>query len=309
MVNDDISTGFVLDEEDAKLGIHNNKTTNRTKITANEICHTSFSAKLDHVQYGKWNGEDAVLIGLSFHFRFPNESRGRFTDASVRLTLKETKDSSLTRPEDRNYNNDPHIVLFAPQQVLGTLTKTEKTKHWTLTTDLKAKDPANVGELGVGGELGGEDAFDRNSRMRINGYTDSDDDHHEDNEALWNIKEDKKQESGILHDFPAAIVALLPKAPQYPVKITGHVKTSVAFSLNPMRLVPTHDEASFLDRKTGKGQPVRPDLEFSDANFPWAQVVNIPKEYEVSDPWFQCFVSMRSNAIAGTACWSSIAKT
>lgn len=285
MLNGDISTDFEVDEKSqSTLSIINKGEKNRLKITAQDINKTGFVAKLDHVQYGQWKGEEAVLVRLSFHFHFPNESSKRLTAATIRITLEETKDATFTEVSPRNPMNDPQIVLLAPVQVCGELTKESRGFDWRLNVPVKL----NVlgAEVGVEAEAGVTAEKSLDHRMWIKGFTNSDDLHHEDNEAVWEIQENKAQESGILHHFPAALVFRLPPNPKHPVKLRGKVIPSIAFSLNPLRLVQKRDDAVFLDRVTSKPEeqkPFAPELDFSDPDFPWDEVVKIPSEYTVCE--------------------------
>jgi hypothetical protein len=280
MLNGDIETDFELDESsEVSLRISNDNETNREKVTAQDLGSTSYSAKLKLVQYGKWDGEEAVLLGFLFEFRFKNESVKRLTSANVRLTLEETKDSGLTDPSPRNPRNDPQVVMITPAQVCGTFSTESKSRHWSLTVPIKYSG-AGV-EAGLEPEGGEDTDFDRDHRMWINGWTDSDDEHHEDNVAGWEIQENKIQKSGILHRFPAALVALLPKNPEHCFKMTCHVTTSIALSVNPARLLPKKDDATFFDRSTTKGKQVAPGTDFKSEDFPWDQVVHIAEQYAV----------------------------
>jgi hypothetical protein len=280
MLNGDIETDFQLDESsEATLQIRHDGEINRTKITAQDISSTSFAAKLNHVQYGKWSGQDAVLLKFSFEFRFQNESIKRFTAASIRITLQETKDATLSEPSPRNPKNDPHIARIAPVQVCGELKKESKSRHWQISVPVKY---TGFGvEAGGEGEVGVDTVADVDHRMWINGFTDGDDEHHDDNIAVWETQENAVQDSGILHRFPAALVAILPKGPKHLIKLTGQVTPTIAFSLNPLRLRQKKDDPVFLDRETQKGDPIAPDLDFKSPEFPWDEVVKIPSEYSV----------------------------
>ncbi|KAL9065337.1 MAG: hypothetical protein Q9157_007503 [Trypethelium eluteriae] len=280
MLNGDIETDFLVDEASkATLRIQHDGAANRAKITAQEISRTSFTARLTHVQYGTYNGDDAVLLRFNFEFRFENESIKRLKSASIRLTLEETRDSTLVDPSPRNPKNDPKIVVIAPVQVCGEVKEEVKSKYWLLRIPVQY---SNFGlKAGPEGEFGVESEVNIDHRMWINGYTTSDDYHHEDNIVIWDIKENEAQESGILHRFPTMLVAVLPKEPKLPVKLTGLVQPSIAFSLNPLRLRSKRDDPIYLDTNTPKGEPFAPTLDFNSPDFPWQDVVNILPEYTV----------------------------
>lgn len=187
MLNGDIETGFEVDESSqATLRIQHDGSSNRTKITAHELGSTSFTAKLNLVQYGTWAGEDAVLLGFDFQFRFPNDSSKRFKAATIRVTLQETQDAELADPSPRRPLNDPRVVLIAPVQVCGELKKETKSRFWSLRVPVKYQQFG--AQAGIEGEFGVESEAELERRMWITGFTDSDDLHHEDNAVVWEIK-------------------------------------------------------------------------------------------------------------------------
>ena len=283
MPNEDFETSFAVDESsESTLRIEHRHSDgpNREKITAQTVNSTSFSAKLSHVQYGKWHGEDAVLLLLNFTFRFQNESIKRFTDATIRLTLEETKDASLATPNPRNPKNDPSIVFIAPVQICGELKTESKSRDWRLKVPVKYTG-AGI-DAGVEAQRGGSSDVDVDHMMWLKGFTDSDDRHHADNAVVWDIQENSAQKSGILHRFPAAVVAKMPKEPAYPMKLIVLVTPTMAFTINPIRLFQKRDDGVYLDRYTAKGQPFAEGLDFHDPKFPWDEIVKMPEEYSVS---------------------------
>jgi len=278
-LNGDFETYFDVDEASkTTLRIYNNGVTNREKITAQDLSGISFSAKLTHVQYGTYNGADAVLLRFYMGFQFRHNSRKRITFAMMRFMLEETQDSSFTPHSPRNPLNDPVIRVLSPVQVTGEITTESVNRKWSLSVPIQYQSFGMTAGPEFGFET--EAAFVQEHRMWILGGTTSTDDHHEDNIARWEMSENKSQESGILHRLPVAIVATLPSDPPLPVKVTGTVETSVAFSLNPVRLKQKRDDPIFLDRKTGKGSPVAPGLDFGSQDFPWHEVVQLSCELE-----------------------------
>ena len=281
MLNGDIETDFEVDESsDTTLRVKHDGSANRPKITSQTINKTAFYARLTHVQYGTWRGEDAVILGFEFEFRYPDESLKRMIAASIRLTLEAVKDSTLSAPDaPLDPKNDPQIVLLAPGQVRGEIKPESVSRSWALQVPVKYHFFGL--DIGVEGSLGQDTTVESDHRMWINGFSDSDDEHYEDNAVVWDTGENQGQKSGILHRFPAAVVAKLPKNPQHPVKLTGRVTPSVAYSLNPLRLRQKKDDPVFLDRLTGKGDAIAPGTDFGSADFPWDKIVHIPQEYSV----------------------------
>ena len=254
---------------------------NREKITAQEVGRTRFTARLTHVQYGTYEGQAAVLLRFGFEFGFKNDGLKRLTFASVRITLEETADKDLHEPTPRNPKNDPKVVLITPSQVCGEATSENRSRGWGLSVPVQYQSFG----LKLGPELEYNDdwEFTKDYRLWITGLRTSDDRHDMDNCALWEMKENERQKSGILHRFPAALVAVLPNAPAHPVKVTGLVDCSIAFSVNPYRLRQKRDDPVYLDRLTPKGTPVAPDIDFSSPKFPWTDVVKVPTEYRTSE--------------------------
>jgi hypothetical protein len=278
--NEDLEIEFEVDDSSkAVLSIQNRGIPNRDKVTADQIGNTSFSAKLSHVQYGTYEGTPAALLIFNFHFGFRNGSWKRITYASIKLTFEETSGPSLTFPEPRNPNNDPIIAALSPIQVCGEVTTVQKSRRWNLTV------PVQYQSFGItaGPQIGLDDQTDYSNdhRMWLTGLSTSEDDHDADNSVSWEIQENSAQGSGILHNFPAAVVITLPKDPEHHVKITGVVRPFVAFTVNPLRLKQKKDAPVYLDRKTSKGKPIVPGVDFNDKAFPWNEIVQIPTEYQV----------------------------
>ena len=278
-LNADFETDFELDESsDATLRIqHDSKTPNREKVTADDIRSTGFLARLIHVQYGTYSDKPAVLLRFNFEFRFRNESSRRFKHATISLIMEETKDASLEDPKPRKFLNDPHIVVMGPVQVCGEVRTVDKKRIWDISVPIQYEDHG----VKAGPELkfGDEKNWDQEHRMWINGYRTSDDDHYNDNGVVWDMQENKVEKSGILHQWSAALVAILPSNPPNPVKFKVVVHPTIAFSLNPLRLKPKKDDPVYLDRVTSKGAPVADGKDFSAPDFPWTEVFNSFAEY------------------------------
>ncbi|KAI1619204.1 hypothetical protein EDD37DRAFT_305791 [Exophiala viscosa] len=281
MLNGDFETGFSIDEgSEATLRIRHDGNPNRTKITAQDLGNTSFAVKLSHVQYGTYSGQEAVLLRFNFEFTFQDGGLKRFQSAAIRLKLEETQDASLSDPSPRLPKNDPKIVVIAPVQIYGEVKKESRTRSWELSVPIQYNNRG--AQAGLEASYTSTTQVEVDHRMQIHGSTTSDDEHDDDNIAVWRTIENKAQESGILHQFPAAVVAVLPAEHERPVKLTALVQPSIIFSLNPLRLVQKKDDAVFLDRRTPKGKPFGHGLDFDNPAFPWGDVVNIPKEYHLT---------------------------
>lgn len=283
MLNGDIESGFEVEEEsEPTLRIQNQGVVNRPVMTRQDLSTTAYKAKLVRVQYGTWSGKEAVLLCFDFTFRFPNDDWKRLVKATIRLTLEETANSQFADPVPRNPLNDPHIVLIAPAQVCGELKSETRSHGWKLSVPLKFSQFG--AEAGIEAEYGESVEGQAERRLWLTGHTDGDDLHHEENAVVWSIKENEVQRSGILHRFPTALVACLPSGPAHPLKLKAQVTPVVAHSINPLRLLQKRDEPIYLDRSTPRGDPVASGMDFKDPNFPWEEVIVIPKEYSVCSP-------------------------
>jgi hypothetical protein len=281
LLNANFETDFDLDTSSGStLKIRHEGEGNREKITADRIHNTKFSAKLSTVQYGTWKTEQAVLVVFAFHFGFKNEKRDRYTSATITVEFEETRNTKLEKPPIKNPKNDPEVKFFAPVQICGTISKEGVKRQWNFEGRLGYQIPLGP-DLGVKPAFNKESTTEKNRRMWITGETDSDDDHRYDNKVTWELKENKVEESGILHDLSTAVVITLPKSPQHLVKVKMSVTPFVALSVNPLRLLQKKDDPILLDRKTPKGPQFGQGMDFSDENFPWASIVNIPTEYQV----------------------------
>ena len=281
VLNSDFRTEFELDTSAGNtLRIHNDSQVNREKITANRIHNTLFSCLLKTVQYGTYEKDLAVLLVFAFHFGYHDEARDRYTTAAIEFEFEETSNAQLQTPDPRNKNNDPEVKFIAPVRVSGTPSKEKNSLKWILEGSLTYQIPLGPAP-GLTPSVESEKSLERNRRMWLNGEMDSDDDHRYHNRALWTTGENQVEKSGILHNFPAAVVVTLPKDPKHLIKVKVAVTPYVAFSINPIRLFPKRDDPIFLDRSTPKGPQYAAGKDFSDTDFPWASVVKIPTEYEV----------------------------
>lgn len=284
-LNGDFRMTFDVDESDSAIlskinHIPTPDGTARTNVTAQIIGSTSYAAKLETVQYGKYRGRDAVLLIWNMRFAFNNETFKRFMSANIKITLEECEDDTVKLPPDseRNPNNDPIVVAWGPNQVCGQVTTVQHRQMWSLETPLTF-GLSGVADATIQGARTNEAAFGRDSRMWIVGNTEADDDHNDDNTVCWRMRENRTQKSGILHDFPAFLIATLPNSPSRMVRVSAMVRPYIAFSLNPIRLLQKHDDPTLLDRKTSKGQPIAPGIDFADVDFPLDSIIRIPTEF------------------------------
>ena len=280
-LNSDYQTEFELDTRSGNLlKIHNEKEVNREIITARRINNTLFHCLLKTVQYGTWDHLPAALLVFDFHFGYRDACRDRFTEAVIEIEFEETINSQFEVPDPRNKNNDPEVKLLAPVRVLGNPSKEKVSSKWFLEGNLTYQIPLGP-QAGVTPHKEKEVSSERQRRMWLNGDRDSDDYHRHHNRIVWRTGENKVEETGILHNFPAATVIILPRDPKNCVKAKVVVTPHVAFSANPVRLFPKRDDPIFLDRTLSKGPQYEAGRDFSDSDYPWETIVKIPTEYEV----------------------------
>ena len=281
-LNADFHTDFELDTTSGNLlKIRNEEDeVNRTKITARRINNTLFSCLLKTVQYGTWDHLPAALLVLDFHFGYRDGCRDRFTSAVIEVEFQETTNARFEAPDPRNKNNDPEVKLLAPVRVLGEPSKEKHVSKWFLEGNLTYQIPFGP-QAGVTPHKEKKVSSERQRRMWINGDPDSDDYHRHHNRVVWTTGENRVEETGILHYFPAATVIALPNDPQHCVKAKVVVTPHVAFSVNPIRLFPKRDDPIFLDRVNAKGPQYEDGRDFGDPDYPWESVIKIPTEYEV----------------------------
>ena len=270
--------------DDNILRIKHDGHENRERITAYRVGSTRYSAVLETVQYGKFQGEDAALLVFHFHFGFREKHLDRYYFATIRIEFEETGDAQFTRPEPRNFANDPEVKMVIPVQIYGNLDPKKKTRTWNLAGSITASAPVpSAPQLSVNPSGGGQNEYSTNYRMNILGELDSNDDHPNfHNAALWTTEENAVHSSGILHNWKSAVVITMPKHPSRPVKATMRIEASAKFSLNPARLWPRRDDPILLVKGVSKGKQYTQNIDFDDPQFPWTDVVRIPAEYEVS---------------------------
>lgn len=282
-VNQDIQTEFELDKTAGTTlgGIKNKGKTNREKVTAASIKHTSFKCTLDRVQYGTYDSAPACLIEFDFWFHFENTSKSRLrcTTAFIEIVFTQTTDSNFTPPATAAPDDDPAVVLFGPAKVWG-LTKsvTEKQTHLVMLPFLIKSTGVDMGVQYVNTR---ESELEVDHRMNIQGSTVGDAEHSRDNIVRWKLDENEAQKDGIVHQFRAVVVVLLPPGGRMKAKVT--VKPTVKFSLNPARwlLKQTSDDPVYLDGVTNKGRALDGLVDFHDPGFDWTQSIKIPTEYQV----------------------------
>ena len=232
------------------------------------------------MQYRTYEKDLAVLLVFAFHFGYHDEARDRYTTAAIEFDFEETSNAQLQTPDPRNKNDDPEVKFIAPVRVSGTPIKEKYSLKSILEGSLTYQIPLGPAP-GLTPSVESEKSSERNRPMWLNGEMDSDDDHRYHNRALWTTGENQVEKSGILHNFPAAVVVTLPKDPKHFIKVKVAVTPYVAFSINLIRLFPKRDDPIFLDRSTPKGPQYAVGKDFSDTDFPWESVVKIPTEYEV----------------------------
>lgn len=283
-VNQDIETEFEFDKTAGTTlgGIKNKGKTNREKVTAASIKHTSFKCILDRVQYGTYDLKPACLIEFDFWFHFENKSKSRLrcTTAFIEIVFTKTTDEKFTPLPNHSPDDDPVVVLFGPAKVWGLMKSvTEKQTHLLMIPFLIKSDSIDTGIKYVNTHQS-ENVVDH--RMNIQGSTIGDAEHSRDNIVRWKLDENEAQKDGIVHQFRAVVVVLLPPGDgRMKAKVT--VKPTVNFSLNPARwlLRQKSDDPVYLDGATSKGRPLEGLADFHDPSFDWAQAVKIPAEYQV----------------------------
>lgn len=283
-VNQDIETEFEFDKTASTTlgGIKNKGKTNREKVTAASIKHTSFKCTLDRVQYGTYDSAPACLIEFDFWFHFENRSKSRLrcTTASIEIIFTKTADKNFTPLPNPSPDDDPVVVLFGPAKVWGLVKSvTEKQTHLLMLPFLLRTTGLETGIQYVNTN---HSEIEVDHRMNIQGSTIGDAEHSRDNIVRWKLDENEAQKDGIVHQFRAVVVVLLPPGDgRMKAKVT--VKPTVKFSLNPARwlLRQTGDDPIYLDGTTNKGKALEGLVDFHDPNFDWAQTVKVPTEYQV----------------------------
>lgn len=110
--------------------------------------------------------------------------------------------------------------------------------------------------------------------------------------ATWDLRENKILKDGIFRHFQAVLVVENPVGSEMWMHVI--VEPLMKFSLNPgqyftkndvwARLFQRNDQPILLDGRTCMGSLVGQDIDFSSPEFPWAKVVWMPAEYNVSLP-------------------------
>jgi hypothetical protein len=278
----ELETDFELDTQSGQLlKIENKGIVNREKIVQAEIHNTRFKATLVSVTYGTYDGLPACLLLIDYSFFFRIATLSRFIFAKVHAKLSQVTDANFTRPDSYDCTQDPVMKLYAPKEVWGQSKIVQQKRTWALTVPV-VTNTFGV-EAGVTVNGGVEKNVDRDHRMNILGDTLSDDDHvNGDNEVEWNISENKAQKDGIPHGLKTAIIASLPSngnGIQLDLKITP----SVAFSINPLRLIQKKHDPLYLDGKTAKGKSPLPATitDMNDPSIDWATIIELKEEHQV----------------------------
>lgn len=291
-VNGGFETDFTLNEQSVPLlGIHNNGRVNRTLATHERIGKTSFSATLGQVLYGKYKGDDACLVVIDFSFRFRSEVACRYSYAEILVAFRRAVDIRNPRKRADDPSEDPRVTNMAPKEVYGILKASKEKNSYGITIPAMFESPIGLW-TSIEGHAGKEETEHQENRMEIHGDLYFDDEHDQyANAVTWDLSENDALKDGIFRYFKAAIVLLNP--PEQPMWMEVVVKPSVRFSLDPRRLVQKsnpfarllqkNDDPVLLDGKTAKTGPFDPGCnDFSSPAFPWDKVLQIPKEYEVS---------------------------
>lgn len=283
-VNQDVETEFEFDKTAGTTlgGIKNRGKTNREKVTAASIKHTSFKCTLARVQYGTYDFKPACLIEFDFWFHFENKSKSRLrcTTAFIEIVFTKTADENFTTPPGYSPDDDPVVVLFGPAKVWGLMKSAlEKQTHLLMAPFMIKSSGVDTGIQYVNSH---ESEIQVDHRMNIQGSTVGDAEHSRDNIVRWKLDENEAQKDGIVHQFRAVVVVSLPPGERR-MKAKVKVKPTVQFSLNPARwlLSQTNDDPIYFDGVTNKGRPLEGLADFHDPSFDWAQAVKVPTEYQV----------------------------
>ena len=291
VANANFSTDFDVDKDKTLLSIKNKGRVNRALVTQEQINNTSFSATLHRVQYGKYQGETACLISLDCSFRFKSKSLSRYEYAEVQVEFETAVDTSKPRLRSSEPLADPRVVNYAPKEVYGIVTTVDQRKHWKIEIPLMFHSPIGL-KAGLTGSGGSDWSTHEDNRIEIHGNFYQDDEHDEGaNGVTWDLQENKTQHYGIFRSFRSVIMVKHQAARPFWMRVS--VKPAVRFSLDLRRLVTKNsvllrllqrnDDPVLLDCKTPlKGQPDFGCDDFSSDDFPWARILQMPQEYEVS---------------------------
>jgi hypothetical protein len=279
------SLGFETDlifseDSNALLGIKNEERVNRTLVTQERIGKTSYSLYARHIQYGTYQAKPACLVGIDISFRFPSKANSRFTYAEVEITFEKALD--ITNPSLRSTDAslDPVVANFAPKQILGTVVERENKTSLEFEVPLVFDTP--FGSSGITATIARETTMTERGCLEVYGNLAQDDEHDDGaNSVTWDLTENPISKDGILRSFRGII--LLFCRPGETLWLHGTVKPVVSFSLDPRRLVTKKlvrekDQPIYLDGKTTLGNSVCLGYDKFDAdNFPWNEVLNLPK--------------------------------
>jgi hypothetical protein len=275
-----IEIGLIFsDDSDTLLSIKNDERVNRALATQEHIGRTSYSAYLQHVQYGTYQGKPACLLGIDFSFRFPPKASSRFTYAEVEVTFEKALNikDPLLRSTDASL--DPVVANFAPKEILGLVKDRENKKSFEIEVPIVFQVPFGSAELLA--KWSRETTLTEEGRFELHGDLAQDDEHDDGaNSVAWDLAENKISKDGILRSFRG--VVLLFYRPREAFWMHVSVKPVVSFSLDPRRLftkklVREKDEPILLDGQTTLGNSSCFEHDRFDADdFPWQVVLNLP---------------------------------
>lgn len=267
------------DDSDTQLGIKNDERVNRALATQEHIGRTSYSAYIQHVQYGTYHGKSACLLGIDFSFRFPPKAGSRFTYAEVEVTFEKALDikDPLLRSTDASL--DPIVVNFAPKEIFGVVKDRENKKSFEIEVPIVFQVP--FGSVEPSAKWSRETTLIEEGRFELHGDLAQDDEHDDGaNSVTWDLTENKVSKDGILRSFRG--VVLLFHRPREAFWMHVSVKPVVSYSLDPRRLftkklVREKDEPVLLDGQTTLGHsPCFGHDSFDADDFPWQAVLNLP---------------------------------
>jgi len=182
------------------------------------------------------------------------------------------------------------VVNFAPKEIYGIVKSRDESKRWEVSVPLMFNSPVGPG-IGVTGTVGADFQTTKDHRMEIQGNLLQDDDHDEGANGLtWDLTENEAQRDGSLRHFTGIVVVQYQPGEAFWMKVS--VKPAVKFSIDPRRLMQKedvlqrlfqrNDDPILLDGETPlKGQVDLHCDDFSSEKFPWENVLQLPKEYEV----------------------------
>jgi len=267
------------DDYDTQLSIKNDERVNRALATQEHIGRTSYSAYVQHVQYGTYQGKPACLLAIDFSFRFPPKASSRFTYAEVEVTFEKALDMKNPLLRSTDASLDPIVVNFAPKEILGVVKDRENKKSFGIEVPIVFQVP--FGSAGLSAKWSHETTLTEEGRFELHGDLAQDDEHDDGaNSVVWDLTENKISKDGILRSFRG--VVLLFHRPREAFWMHVSVKPVVSYSLDPRRLftkklVREKDEPVLLDGKATLGNlPCFEHERFDGEDFPWEVVLNLP---------------------------------